>query len=145
MTPEEKKNAITSAMEFKKWDNGKEGYIISNTCDKELKDILLGIIYDENIGGTNDLSYEIAHRACGAIEDIELDDLKDDDFDLNEAVGEVANVYIWERLAYLNTKNQDEITEEMRSFDCDIQTACAIWYNDIVLQAVETLRKYIIA
>jgi hypothetical protein len=32
----------------------------------------------------------------------------------------------------------------MKEFDCDIQTACAVWYDDMVRSAALTLKDYLL-
>ncbi len=147
MTTPQKFDAIVNAMEFKKWDDGKEGYAMKEDFDKkeneEVYTELLRIIYDENVGGVHDLSYEIVCKATGVIEEIGLKDLHNDNA-INEADNEHASVYTYPRLQYLNINNQQEITDTLKEYDCDIQTACAIWYDNQVRDTAETLRAFIL-
>lgn len=118
-------------------------YVISSKVDdkSELKRLLMKLIYDDNIGGMNDLSYEIVAKACDLIaQDDDITDGSEDIYYENES----ASVYTADRLGYLNATNQEEITQKMKEFGCDIQTACAVWYDDMVRSAALTLRDYIL-
>lgn len=52
---------------------------------------------------------------------------------------ESASVYTRERLDYLTIYNQDDITNIVKKYNCDIATACAYWYDERVRQAVNLL------
>lgn len=144
MNKQEKYNEVAEAMEFKKWDNGKEGYIIRDTCTGDTKQLLMDIIYDERVGGESDLSYEIVAKACAVISEIELKDLKDwDIYENNE--DEHASIYNTERLAYLNNWNEGEISDTFKEYNCElISNACAYWYDNMVNNTIEKIRAYIL-
>lgn len=145
MTKKQKLEEIkNNSMEFKKWDNGKEGYIIIDKCNEEIKNILMKLIYDENIGGCSDLSYEIVACACGLFDDIET--IKDLQEEGDSCEAELSSVYTAERLSYLNLNNQGEITDIMEEWGngTDIQTACAIWYDNMVRSAYEDIKAFIL-
>lgn len=114
-------------------------YIISEKCAPNVKDILMRLIYKENIGGASDLSYQIVADACALVGEVEPDNIE-----LAEFYGsDCASVYTSERLGYLNNNNQHEISEKQREYDCDIADACAAWYEDMVVQAAEELLDYV--
>lgn len=100
------------------------------------------LIYDENIGGVQDLSYEIVAVASGLFDDIE--NIKDLENENEECEAEQASVYTAERLSYINMNNQEEITQTLKDFDCDIQKACAIWYDNMVRNAYQDLKAFIL-
>lgn len=138
-----RQKAIANAMQPMKWDNGKEGYIISDNCAEPVKDILMEEIYSRNIGGTDDLSYEICAKACEVISELDLaidtDDLRQNLYD-----NELSNIYNYVRLSYLNTNNEDEIMSVLKEYQCEyISQACAIWYDQQVRYTAETLLDYI--
>lgn len=136
-----RQKAIENAMQPMKWDNGKEGYIISDNCAEPVKDILMKQIYDNNIGGTHDLSYEICAKACEVISELDLNEL---DTEQNLYEFENSSIYNNERLAYLNNNNEQEIAEVMKEYGCEsISQACAIWYDNQVRYTAETLLDYI--
>lgn len=136
-----RQKAIENAMQPMKWDNGKEGYIISDNCAEPVKDILMTQIYDENIGGTHDLSFEICAKACDCITELDLNEL---DTEQNLYEFENSSIYNNERLAYLNNNNEQEIAEVMKEYGCEsISQACAIWYDNQVRYTTETLLDYI--
>lgn len=118
-------------------------YVITEQTSKEspeLCELLRDIIWDERIGGEEDLSYEIVATACSElVNDFQFDE--ETDFYENEC----ASVYTAERLSYLNNWNQEEISQKLREFggDTDIATACAIWYDDMVRGVMERLKAYI--
>ena len=117
-------------------------YLISDKCDPELKSVLMGLIYDENIGGTHDLGYEIVSNAIDILVDNSEDGSLNED-DLMDLCNDSASVYTATRLSYLNPYNESEITNRIKDFDCDIQTACAIWYDNMVYEAVTKLFAWV--
>lgn len=147
MTKLEKRNAITNAMEFKKWNNGKEGYIIKESLKEEnekLHDLLLNIIYDDNIGGTHDLSYEITAKACEVIGELEMDEIENGGDNDRFYKMEIASIWNNDRLGYLNVNNESEVYERLVELGLhEISTACAVWYDDQVRSVVLSLLDYI--
>ena len=147
MNKEQKLEAIEKAMEFT-GENPEKGtraniYIINEKCDDEVRKFLIDLMHDSNIGGTMDLNYEITAKACELFCDIEsIKDLEDEE---NACEAEVASVYTADRLAYLNNSNEVEISETMKEYDCeDISTGCAIWYDNMVRQAYEEIKNWIL-
>lgn len=147
MTKKQKLKAVASAMKFHEWKNdkgevNKTGYIISDNCEPGLKDILIEEIYNDD--ANTDVAYEIVSRACDvfADNDIDLDELKN--LDLCEYANDGASVYTEDRLNYLTMWNQYDITEIVKECGCDVQTACAVWYDRRVLEVAEKLRDYIL-
>jgi len=55
------------------------------------------------------------------------------------------SVYSWDRLQYLTINNQDEIAELVQNYKVDIQTACAIWFDEQVTGALHYLKGRILA
>ena len=146
MTKLEKQNAIANCMEVKKWDNGKEGYIIKDNLkaeNEELYNLLINIIYEDNIGGVHDISYEITAKACGIIGDLTPEEIEEDNDDHFYEM-ETASVWNSDRLSYLNVNNEQEIADKMKELSLDsISTACAVWYDDQVRSVVLSLIDYI--
>ncbi len=146
MTKKEKYNAVSEAMRYtgdgKENNERAEVYLIKDTCAPEVKDILMRNIYDNNIGGSQDLGYAICADACALISEASLEELKEDSED-SYYENESASIYTDERLKYLNSNNQDEITEKVKEYACDIQTACAVWYDDMVRSVALELRDFI--
>lgn len=95
----------------------------------------------QELGVGFDLSFEILSDASYVINNIELDQLEDSDF--GELCNDSGSVYTDARLAYLSFRNQDEVTDIVKEYSCDIQTACAVWYDQKVAEACEALRDYI--
>jgi hypothetical protein len=147
MTKKQKIEEIADAMRYTgdKEEAGKnnerpEIYILNEKKTKT-REILFKLIWDDNIGGTNDLSYEICAKACDIIRDVDLEDLENEDlFYENES----ASVYTSSRIAYLNAKNQDDIIAILKMHNCDIQQACAVWYDDMVRSVAMTLKNYLL-
>jgi hypothetical protein len=129
---------LSNAYEYKKIGD-REIRVISEKVAKNIKDDLLGIQRDLDVGF--DLSYEITATACGILYDMDFDDLENADF--YEKSQDTASVYTNERLSVLNCNNQSEISDIQKEYDCDIQTACAVWYEQKVAEACEALREYI--
>jgi hypothetical protein len=148
MTKKEKFEEVIHAMRYT-GDGIEKGeraeiYLIDDKLPKEseVRAILMRNIWDDRIGGADDLSYEICARACDLISESEVDELGESEDMFYES--ESASVYTDERLKYLNIYNQDEISEKQKEFDCDIQTACAVWYDDMVRSVALELRDYIL-
>ena len=141
MTKENKLKDIAQAMEIKEVDDKREHiYIIADTCPTELKEVLMNLIYDENIGGIHDLSYEICYNAINILNDRpEFADCDDTSYLIQE-ITESGSIYTVERLSYLNNMNECEIYDIIKEYDVkDISTACAVWFDDMVRKAVETI------
>jgi hypothetical protein len=154
MTKKQKFEEVIHAMRYT--GDGKENseraeiYLIDDKLSKEseVRAILMRNIWDDRIGGAEDLSYEICARACGLIadntdgDDLENTDIGNDDifYDM-----ECASVYTAERLGYLNIWNESEISDKMKELGIEsIQTACAVWYDDMVRSVALELRDYIL-
>ena len=88
-----------------------------------------------------ELDYEIMKTACDILSDAEkVTKLTDEEHEkLLESALDSASVYTSTRLSYLNNNNQAEITDILKEYDSDIQTACAIWYDKMVERAMELL------
>ena len=137
MTKQQKHDEVSNAMDVIK-DKENPIYIIKDNCNKEIKDLLLKIIYDDNIGGKN-LGYELCYRAIGIIENQSIDELDDlRDLDIDEA-----SPYTSNRLGYLNIFTEGEISEIINEYNCGIGDACAIWYNNMVQDVMMMLVDFI--
>lgn len=134
MTQIEKYNQIANAFKI---HGEKEIYVFSDQVNDEVKEVIQDIMYD-NIRNF-DLSYEVAGKACEYIASIPFEELQK--VDIQEA--EHASVYIATRLSYLNLNNQYDITEVLKECGCDIQEACAIWFDRAVQVIAENLIAYI--
>lgn len=135
---------ISTAMEVKKRADGTEYHCISDTCDETLKDVLMTLIYDNNIGGSQDLSYEICYQATALLtDDLTEEQILSEDFYIHEHTQEISSIYTATRLAYLNNNNQEEITDTLKEYQTDISGACAIWYENMVAHACNKIIEYI--
>lgn len=146
MTTKQKIKNIELAMETRYRDKNKKDetafHCISDNCEPELKKVLMSIIYDENIGGQNNLSYDICYDACAFFDDITDKYYNNDDINGDEYINEYepSSIYTYDRLQYLNNNNQQEISDVMKEYSIDdIATACAIWYDNMVRQAISTI------
>lgn len=122
---------------------GKVIYILDENIDKDIRAELFDIQNSLDEGISFDLRYEIMARAC----DIIVDNAKTaedlENLDLTEH--DSASVYTNARLAYLTSENQYDISDIMREYECeDIATACAIWYDNMVENAVRELKAFIL-
>jgi len=136
-----KYNAVINCMELQKRDNNDYFAIIKDNTEKDLKDLIINMIYDENIGGTTSQSYDILYDATQNIENFTIEELKDTDI---EDIQDMASVYTYDRLAYINNNNEYEIYDILKEYNLDnINTACAIWYDTQVKNAMYKLRAYI--
>jgi hypothetical protein len=121
-----------------------EGYISVINTESSIHDAIRDIQFNLNQEtGTFELDYEIMDDACNIINDNikNIDELKKADF--YELAQDVASVYTATRLSYLNNQNEAEISDIVKEYECDIQTACAIWYERQVTRACELIREWI--
>lgn len=137
MNTQEKYKAITNAYTITKRGEEDIQIIKSNTAP-EVKDKLLDIQRELNVGF--DLSYEIVSDAAACVSDISIEVLPDENFYETEC----ASIYTATRLEYMNGYNQEEITEIIKEYSTDIQTAYAIWYDQKVAEACRELKDYIL-
>jgi len=144
-----KYEAVCNAMRYSgdigqtKQNERAEIYLFTENIDEEVKKILTRNIWEDNIGGTSDLGYEICNSACNLISDTAIEDLEESEDTFYES--ESASVYTADRLSYLNNNNQNEISEKMKEYSTeDIATACAIWYDDMVRSVALELKDYIL-
>ena len=111
------------------------------TLEKEVYNTLSDLT--RNIeSGNFDLDYKILQSTLAYLDDndLELDDLLNDNFEMNYNFDGFASIYTNERLSFLNCNNQSEITQVLKEIECDIQEACAYWYDQKVESAIYTLR-----
>lgn len=140
----ERFDSIANAMEVKKRADGTEYHCISDTCEDGLKDVLMKLIYDDNIGGSSDLSYEICYQATAVLtDDVTEEQISSEDFYIHEHIQDIASVYTAIRLSYLNNNNQDEITDTLKEYSTDIAGACAVWYENMIAQACNDIIDYV--
>jgi len=139
MNTEEKYKALVNAMELKTRDDKSEFYAFTDSVNRELIDLFL-----ENYE-VRDTDYQIFSKAIDCMADLELEDILKDDFDVYEAVNDVCSVYNSDRLALLNIWNDIEITDILKEYECsEISTACAVWFDREVQNAVSLIiSKYI--
>jgi hypothetical protein len=74
-----------------------------------------------------DISYDMMSDAVNNLPST-MDDYDSDSIYENEQ----ASIYTKTRLAYLTIYNQEEITQKVKEYGCDIATACAFWYDEQV-------------
>lgn len=131
-------NLIIDSIDSSKRDNDQVFYFIKPDTQKDIKDFLLEIVYNQNVGGSSDLSYEIIASAVDLLDEDTIE--TEEDYIDNDS----ASVYTYDRLQYLNINNQDEITEVLKEFETDIQNACAYWYDGEVKNVYYQLKDYIL-
>ena len=149
MTSQEKYEAITSAYEYKKLDtpragDGAEGiYIRSAALDTNVDNFLSEL--QRGLDIDFDLSYEVAKDASYILADsTTLEEIEAGTFDPYEACNDCYSVYTYPRLRLLDANNQAEIGDIMKEYQTyDIASACAIWYDTKVREAVEKMITYI--
>ncbi len=141
MTKEKYKILVDSCIS-KKRDNGDEFYCLKNDLDEDVKNLILEVMrrldqYDF------DLQYTMLNDALNELSEVEFEDLKG--YEVSESESEYASIYTYTRLQYLNNHNEPEIYDTLKEYDCDIQTACAIWYDnqvkDLLTALVEEILK----
>ena len=143
MTNQEKLTALSTAYTVKKVEDAREQITVIND-ENPIKEDIKAIQFRLNDStGTFELDYEIMWSACDILSDIELDKLAD--ADLYELANDSASVYTSTRLGYLSNQNEGDISDILKEYNSDIQTACAIWYDQQVAHACEMLREYVLA
>lgn len=143
MISKEKFEVLCNSIELKKRDNGQEFYCRKDDLPKDIENAVRDVVFkiDENCHEL-DLAYKILNNAIGDLCEVDYEDLEN--FEPTEDYPEYASVYTAERLSYLNAYNQYEIAEKLKEYSCDdIATACAIWYDEQVRQALEGLMEFI--
>lgn len=115
------KNAFTTV----KAQDGTDRIVFSDSIPTDLRDIMLEIMRKSE--NQFDISYSIMSDAVSSLPG-SLDEYDEDDIYESEH----ASVYTADRLAYLTIWNQDEITQMVKEYGCDIATACAYWYEEQV-------------
>lgn len=119
--------SMKDAYTTKKFNNGEERIIFSDTVDLRVQNILLDI--QHNLDTTFDLSYSIVSDAVSAL--TERRDYESEEF---------ASVYTSVRLSYISNQNEGEISQLMIDFSFDsIATACAVWYDEKVREACRNI------
>lgn len=135
---DEKIKNIINSTELKKRDDETEYYAITDNCEKTLKDLYLKMIYEDNVGGKQDLSYQIINEATIFFD--ELDEEKASLKTISEQLDEYqdfATTRNVEQLEMLNNYNEHEIADILKDYSCkNISTACAIWYENQVKQVI---------
>ena len=132
MNKEQKKESLSKAMTLSTRQNtGESYYHFSDTAPKELVNIFL-----EHFE-VREVDYNIFSNACDTMTEIyaSLDNSEDREDVIDDKIyeyGEHASPYTSVRLGYLNVWNQDEITDKVKEYDCDIENACAFWYDEKV-------------
>lgn len=130
---------LVDCLEQKERDDGEKFYCRKEGTPKHIETIMQDIMF-ENDNHDFDLDYEIMNDALNVLYDVDYKDLKD--LDIYENSEEYASVYTTTRISYLNMWTQDEISEVLKECECDIQTACAIWYDrqvETILQELLTV------
>jgi len=101
------------------------------------------IVRHLNDDSIEDIGYEIAYRAAAFLEDADPKDF-DTEGNYTGDMPELASVWTFERLSYLNNDNQRDISDILKEYGCeDIATAAAIWYNQQVAEAINLLTEKI--
>lgn len=130
MTKKEKYESLYKALIKKTRDDDTEYICFSDDAPEELRDIFI----DHN--SIIDVDYDIFRTACVLLS--ENPDKPEDE--LHELADDCASVYTYDRLEYLSVMNQQEISDIMREYETeDIATACAIWYEQQVASAIQTI------
>lgn len=112
----------------------------TETAPASLKDI-----FRDNYE-VRDLDYEIFSKAIDIMVDLFSEAYVEEEIDerIYELSADTASVYIYDRLAYLNIWNQEEISDILKEHQTDdIQSACAVWYDKEVERACFFIRDWV--
>lgn len=142
MTRQEKIAVLAKAMTRSKRDDESEFYHFTDEAPEELKDLFL-----EHYN-VDDLDYETFDRACDIVREVYDDkpEATDDEAteEIYERASDQASVYTADRLAYLNMRNEDEVSQTMREYGMtSIADACAAWYDRQVEQAAIIIKDWV--
>lgn len=143
MTKEEKLKSLETAMEKSKRDDGTEFYHFTGTAPESLR----GVFVEHFAGG--DVFYDIFDTACSMLVDIYNDESQETDGcefieeAIEERATDSASVYTSVRLEYLDSENQEEISENVRTLECDISDACGYWYDNEVEKAARLINDWV--
>ena len=86
--------------------------------------------------------YSIMNDACMALSEVDADEIEN--VDAYELSHDTASVYTATQLSWLNINNQADVADIVREYECDIGTACAVWYEQQVATAIEMLLSAVI-
>lgn len=143
MTKQQKIDSLKSAYTAK--EKGDDTiYIISDTTTEETTDKLIDI--QGSLNASFDLSYEIVAKACDLIAENSDAELNNgvDGIDPAEVADGSCSLYTAVRLSYLTNTNESEIYDIIKEYSTtDISTACAIWYENKVSEALQSLIEWI--
>jgi len=108
-------------------------YILSDNIDNETRDTMQTM--QRALDVSFDLSYEIMAKACDIYAEAWANN-EDSPTLLMEYIQEnyqdYASVYPYEQLSWLDNNNQQNISDIVKEYDCDIATACKKWYESKV-------------
>lgn len=113
-------------------------YIINDGVDEETRNFLCELIAELRNSCATDLAFELVSTAIDLV--VEQDGEAED---WQELADDSASVYTSTRLEYLHQSNQDEITDIVKEYDNDIQTACAVWFERQVGEVCEKLSEWV--
>lgn len=140
MNKKQKLEALETAYQTKK--RGEDDIQVFNEQNPAYKDVkaLQHELHEET--GTFELDYSIMSDACDIVSEQELDALENCDW--TELADGSVSVYTGIRLSYLCPANEGDITEIVKEYACDIQTACAVWYEQHVANCCERLAQWVL-
>ena len=131
---------LEKAMEVKTRADGTEFTCFSDTAPEDLKDLFL-----EHYN-VRDLDYKIFSNAI----DIYIEAWNNNEGSptllmeyIQDNYNDIGSVYTSDRLEYIDAWNQDEISEFVQNYKCDIPTGCAMWYDEQVQTAISSIHGYV--
>lgn len=137
-------NILVDCLETRTRNDGTEFICKKDNTPTELANIIDNVMYD-NDQHDMDLNYLIMDKALTFLANVGFEEFTQDTFDPYDHNTEFASYYTGERLSYLNVWNQDEISQEFKDNGAeDIATACAMWFDDQVINIIHALRNEII-
>ena len=131
---------LVDCLETRKRDSGEEFICRKDGTSEKITDIVHDVMY-ENTNNNFDLDYEIMDKALMFLSEFELKEIEEsrDKVDERSYENEYASVYTGQRLSYLNNGNEPEIYDKQKEYESDIQTACAVWFDDQVRTVINGL------
>ena len=132
---------LVDCIEQRTRPNGDIFYCIKDNTLENVSKIVKDVLFDNDYSDL-DLSYEIMNTALNVLSDVEFKDLEA--FDMYEYEGDLASIYTIDRLNYLNTWNEGEISDLVKEHSMMISEACAYWYAQQVEIFVNELKGKIL-
>ena len=132
---------LNSAMTLSERDNGETFYHFTDNAPKKLVNAFLEEF------SVVDRDYHIFYTACNIMSEACEDVKKGEDImeyiNENDMLNGCSSVMIFDRLQLLDIYNQSEISQHVIECECDIDVACALWFDDRLSTACSIINDWL--